>query len=143
MNRAVIIIIGMLWPFGIGLAGDSGNVTYAPAGGTKTVSHSDPVIERAVRSLQAASWLVQNDPTRPVYHFRPPAQWMNDPCGGLHHKGYYHLFYQLNPHGDRWATIHWGHARSKDLVYWEHLPPAIAPAVATPAVLPSTGKARL
>ena len=37
------------------------------------------------------------DPTRPVYHFGPPSGWMNDINGPLLHKGYYHVFYQLNP----------------------------------------------
>jgi beta-fructofuranosidase len=96
-------------------------------GAEKMVAGTDPVIERAMRSVWAAAPGAEADPTRPVYHFRPPAWWMNDACGGIHHKGYYHLFYQLNPYGDRWGDIHWGHARSRDLVYWEHLPIALAP----------------
>jgi beta-fructofuranosidase len=67
------------------------------------------------------------DPTRPVYHFRPPAYWMNDPNGPIYHKGYYHMFYQHNPYGDQWGNMHWGHARSRDLVRWEHLPIALWP----------------
>ena len=67
------------------------------------------------------------DPQRPRYHFLPPANWMNDPNGPLQWKGEYHLFYQYNPNGAFWGTMHWGHARSKDLVHWEHLPIALAP----------------
>ncbi len=89
---------------------------------------ADPAIAKAMNALRRADVRAHADPTRPVYHFRPPAQWMNDPCGGIYYKGYYHLFYQLNPYGDQWDNIHWGHARSKDLIYWEHLPIAIAPA---------------
>ena len=37
------------------------------------------------------------DPERPVYHFRPPANWTNDPNGTIYYKGWHHLFYQLNP----------------------------------------------
>lgn len=71
------------------------------------------------------------DPQRPRYHFLPPANWMNDPNGPLFWKGKYHIFYQHNPyaafHGGRTGTIHWGHAFSEDLVYWKHLPIALAP----------------
>lgn len=67
------------------------------------------------------------DPARPLWHFGPPAYWMNDPNGVCWHDGWCHLFYQHNPHGDEWGDIHWGHARSRDLVHWEHLPPALRP----------------
>jgi beta-fructofuranosidase len=52
---------------------------------------------------------------------------MNDPTGPLYHEGYYHIFYQHNPAADVWENIHWGHARSRDLLHWEHLPIALAP----------------
>ncbi|HML47884.1 MAG TPA: glycoside hydrolase family 32 protein [Clostridia bacterium] len=64
---------------------------------------------------------------RPTYHFMPPAHWMNDPNGPLFYRGHYHLFYQHNPAGDRWGTIHWGHAVSCDLLRWTHWPLALAP----------------
>jgi beta-fructofuranosidase len=55
---------------------------------------------------------------------------MNDPNGLIHINGEYHMFYQYNPCGavgPAQARISWGHARSRDLVRWEHLPPALAP----------------
>src|SRR2546423_3561670 len=67
------------------------------------------------------------DPHRPRYHFLPPANWLNDPNGLIHWKGEYHMFYQYNPNGPFWGTIHWGHAASADLVHWRHLPVALAP----------------
>jgi beta-fructofuranosidase len=67
------------------------------------------------------------DPQKPHYHFLPPNGWMNDPNGLIQHKGVYHMFYQHNPNEARWGQIHWGHAASRDLVHWEHLPPALAP----------------
>jgi len=85
--------------------------------------------DRAAAAIRAAAPRAAKDPTRPVYHFRPPAQWMNDICGAIFHKGAYHIFYQLNPYGDGWGADGscWAHARTKDLATWEHLPIALMP----------------
>ena len=48
---------------------------------------------------------------------------MNDVCGTIHHHGWYHVCYLIDPFGDHIAREQtWGHARSRDLVHWEHLP---------------------
>jgi beta-fructofuranosidase len=90
-------------------------------------------ITRAAQAVRAAEPVAAADPLRPVFHFRPPAQWMNDICGALWHEGWYHIFYQFNPFADRcdWSCVNacWGHARSRDLVHWENLPIAVAPSV--------------
>jgi len=64
---------------------------------------------------------------KPHYHFFPITGWINDPNGLIYWKGMYHMFYQYNPKNPRWGHIHWGHAVSKDLVHWFHLPVALYP----------------
>lgn len=105
-------------------------------------------IQEVTAKVNAAGLQV-DDPQRPAYHFHAPAQWMDDPNGIIYHKGWYHMMYSLNPdtaaqragmvyrtESSKWdpsdpdwtggRTV-WGHARSRDLVHWEHLPIALYP----------------
>ena len=91
----------------------------------------DELQRRALAAVAEAAPRAAADPARPVYHFLPPAQWMNDVHGAVHHRGWYHVFFQFLPWSDDIAAVKagmaWGHARSRDLVHWEFLPPALQP----------------
>jgi beta-fructofuranosidase len=107
----------------------AGVVAAASWDAARLAAQSDQGLAKAMEGVRAAIPLAARDPERPVYHFGPPAQWNNDPNGTLFYKGWHHLFYQLNPYGTTGTNQHWGHARSRDLVNWEHLPIAIGPSL--------------
>lgn len=72
------------------------------------------------------------EPYRQQYHFSQFAHWNNDPNGLVYYNGYYHLYYQTYPYThengtEGWSDMYWGHARSKDLAHWEHLPVCLFP----------------
>lgn len=68
---------------------------------------------------------ITNSRYRLGYHVMPKSGWINDPNGFTYFNGYYHIFYQHYPYAPEWGPMHWGHARSKDLVHWETLPIAL------------------
>ncbi|MCL3861220.1 GH32 C-terminal domain-containing protein [Actinotalea sp. K2] len=102
-----------------------GGTTSAPAtrGTRPTAPAADPAEEwRTDQEVFAA------DRDRPRFHFAPPAQWMNEPHGILHHGGSHHLYYQRNELGPFWGALTWGHAVSDDLVHWTDLGSCLVPA---------------
>lgn len=70
---------------------------------------------------------ISNSRYRLGYHLMAPSGWINDPNGFCYFKGFYHIFYQYHPYSSHWGPMHWGHARSKDLIHWETLPIALTP----------------
>ncbi len=67
-----------------------------------------------------------SDHFRPYLHFTPPHGWNNDPNGLVYFKGEWHLFYQYFEPMEA-DGMQWGHAVSKNLLSWEHLPPVLQP----------------
>jgi beta-fructofuranosidase len=64
---------------------------------------------------------------RPRLHLTPPSGWMNDPNGMFFIGGQLHVTYQHNPEASEWGRMSWGHAVSRDLLHWDHLPIALTP----------------
>ncbi len=85
------------------------------------------LIEKANKSVEAAAQKAQADPYYPQFHLRTKANWINDPNGPIYFAGEYHMFFQHNPYDDQWGNMSWGHAVSRDLVHWRHLPIVLTP----------------
>lgn len=99
----------------------------AAAMAAEQLHHDTEAIAKAREGIAKEIPVAATDPHRPVYHFLPETRWMNDPNGAFLANGWYHVFYQLNPYGNQWGHIHWGHARSRDNVTWERLPVGVWP----------------
>lgn len=75
-------------------------------------------------SADESAFSYAKDPTyytekfRPQYHLSPESGNLSDPNGMVYFEGEYHQFYQ--------NSGQWGHAVSRDLIHWEHLPVALA-----------------
>ena len=65
---------------------------------------------------------LMKDPLRPQYHLLPQAGSVGDPCAPRFFRGEYHVFHHGSFGGRGWA-----HAKSRDLLHWEHMPIALSP----------------
>lgn len=61
------------------------------------------------------------------YHFAPPAGSLYAPCNLCFFDGYYHLFYTFAPFFSLPDVYYLGHAVSRNLLLWHHLPPIMEP----------------
>jgi beta-fructofuranosidase len=79
-------------------------------------------------AFRVVSEKVSKDTLRPSFHLTPPAGCMGDPNGGIFYDGWYHIFYGLNPFSSYPGGWYWAHARSRDLLTWEHMKTGLTPA---------------
>ncbi|MDO4332844.1 MAG: glycoside hydrolase family 32 protein [Eubacteriales bacterium] len=100
------------------------------------LSETENILDRGVLFLEwkQGAWEKTKDlaqwyqtPGREQYHFAPYKNWLNDPNGLCWYQGYYHMYYQANPHAQEWSHMYWGHAASRDCVHWVHLPYVLEP----------------
>jgi fructan beta-fructosidase len=82
-------------------------------------TYAQPSPAAAASPAPASTW-------QPRIHFFSPPNWINDPNGPIFLNGQYHIFFQLNPFGDQWGHMSWGHAVSPDLTHWKQLPVALS-----------------
>lgn len=68
-----------------------------------------------------------NEKHRLQVHFSTPSGWSNDPNGLVYADGAYHMYYQHHPNDTKNGPMHWGHAKSYDLLHWINMPIAIYP----------------
>lgn len=89
----------------------------------KPYNDSIPFVSKEVLSLNRGNF--KDDIQRPKYHLIAPSKWMNEPHAPIFFNGYYHIFYQANPHAPVWNNIKWGHMISEDMIRWTDLPIAL------------------
>jgi len=92
--------------------------------GITVLEFGEQLVERTGPEIDA--WCT-SDPQRPRLHFSPVKHWMNDPNGLCKIGDVWHLFYQFHPGGTDWGPMHWGHATSRDLCAWLHMPVFLRP----------------
>lgn len=82
---------------------------------------------KKVNEFVQSSKVTVDSTYRHEFHLMPEVGWLNDSNGFVYFRGEYHLFYQYHPYSSEWGPMHWGHAKSKDLLTWEELPVALVP----------------
>lgn len=87
--------------------------------------HERYPVRRIGEDMRPDRSIFQNDRQRPQYHLIAPEKWMNEPHAPFFYEGWYHIFYQANPHSPTWNNIQWGHMISRDMVRWKDMPLAL------------------
>uniref|UniRef100_M4F6E2 Beta-fructofuranosidase n=1 Tax=Brassica campestris TaxID=3711 RepID=M4F6E2_BRACM len=127
VHRAVILLLVALYVTLIVIHNESASKN---GGSNETTTKSPAPLagvseKRNFRKTEPFAWKnTMLSWQRTAFHFQPEKNWMNGP---LFYKGLYHFFYQYNINGAVWGDIAWGHAVSKDLIHWFHLPLAMVP----------------
>lgn len=88
----------------------------------------EELLKKAYQAIDSKKEKAAEDYYRLNYHIMPPAGLLNDPNGFIQFADDYHLFYQFNPFATSHGSKFWAHLKSKDLVDWQELPLALAPA---------------
>ncbi|MDX1315524.1 MAG: glycoside hydrolase family 32 protein, partial [Eudoraea sp.] len=101
--------------------------------GSASITHSvaqswDLTPENIDIAIRDSAIRINRDPFRPAYHLTPPVGCMGDPNGAIYHEGWFHMFYGLQPFAYHPGAWYWAHARSKDLLNWEHMKTGLTPA---------------
>ncbi len=84
--------------------------------------------ENILKAIENNRQNIANDSLRPGFHLAPLTGFMADPNGGVYHNGWYHIFYMHSPFGLQPEKFYWAHFRSRDLLRWENMKPAVLPA---------------
>lgn len=87
--------------------------------------HESYPVVRVHADMRLDRSIFKNDRQRPQYHLIAPGKWMNEPHAPFFYEGWYHIFYQANPHSPTWNNIQWGHMISSDMVHWKDMPLAL------------------
>ncbi|MGM0498651.1 MAG: glycoside hydrolase family 32 protein [Bacillota bacterium] len=90
--------------------------------------NEEELLKKAYQAIDSKKEKAADDYYRLNYHIMPPAGLLNDPNGFIQFEGDYHLFYQFNPFATSHGAKFWAHLKSKNLVDWQELPLALAPA---------------
>ncbi|KAI3689663.1 hypothetical protein L2E82_47628 [Cichorium intybus] len=130
-SKSVLLLISGLLAISLLVALIIGNIhIHKHDNDVKLPEKMDPVEQgvsdksfRLPANVSSFSWTTDMlDWQAPAFHFYPGENWMNGP---VYYKGWYHLFYQYSPEAAVWGPIVWGHAVSRDMVHWRHLPIAM------------------
>lgn len=76
-------------------------------------------------SLFSVDAVLYEEPHRLQVHYSPPFGWANDPNGLIYAFDAYQFYHQHNAYATIPGNISWGHAKSRDLIHWQHLPVAL------------------